>query len=294
MAIAAFVKDLCSDGWSMGVFIQELTALYNAYIQGLSSPLNPLSIQYGDFTLWQRQWLQGEVLENQLNYWKKQLADAPTFLPLPTDKPRPAVQTFTGVHQEFQLSLELTQKLTELSQQQGVTMFMTLLAAYGILLYRYTGQSDILIGTPIANRNRREIESLIGFFVNTLVMQTDCSENPSFQELLMRVREMSLGAYAHQDLPFEMLVEALPIALGLFVVLIAHEIGHWLLARRHQVRLSWPFFLPAVQVGSFGAITRFESLVPSRKALFDIALAGPGHGQAQRRRNRQGKFKLFL
>ncbi|MCA2577054.1 MAG: amino acid adenylation domain-containing protein, partial [Microcystis sp. M41BS1] len=200
---------IVSDGWSMGVFIQELTALYNAYIQGLSSPLNPLSIQYGDFTLWQRQWLQGEVLENQLNYWKKQLADAPTFLPLPTDKPRPAVQTFTGAYQEFQLSLELTQKLTELSQQQGVTMFMTLLAAYGILLYRYTGQSDILIGTPIANRNRREIESLIGFFVNTLVMRTDCSENPSFQELLMRVREMSLGAYAHQDLPFEMLVEAL-------------------------------------------------------------------------------------
>ncbi|WP_223210642.1 non-ribosomal peptide synthetase, partial [Microcystis aeruginosa] len=200
---------IVSDGWSMGVFIQELTALYNAYIQGLSSPLNPLSIQYGDFTLWQRQWLQGEVLENQLNYWKKQLADAPTFLPLPTDKPRPAVQTFTGVHQEFQLSLELTQKLTELSQQQGVTMFMTLLAVYGVLLYRYTGQSDILIGTPIANRNRREIESLIGFFVNTLVMRTDCSENPSFQELLMRVREMSLGAYAHQDLPFEMLVEAL-------------------------------------------------------------------------------------
>ncbi|BCU12466.1 non-ribosomal peptide synthetase [Microcystis aeruginosa] len=200
---------IVSDGWSIEVFLQELTALYNAYIQGLSSPLNPLSIQYGDFTLWQRQWLQGEVLENQLNYWKKQLADAPTFLPLPTDKPRPAVQTFTGAHQEFQLSLELTQKLTELSQQQGVTMFMTLLAAYGILLYRYTGQSDILIGTPIANRNRREIESLIGFFVNTLVMRTDCSENPSFQELLMRVREMSLGAYAHQDLPFEMLVEAL-------------------------------------------------------------------------------------
>ncbi|MCF3609346.1 amino acid adenylation domain-containing protein, partial [Planktothrix agardhii 1033] len=198
-----------SDGWSIGVFIEELTALYNAYNQGQPSPLKPLPIQYADFAIWQRQWLQGEVLENQLNYWKKQLADAPTFLPLPTDKPRPAVQTFTGAHQEFQLSLELTQKLTELSQQQRVTMFMTLLAAYGILLYRYTGQSDILIGTPIANRNRREIESLIGFFVNTLVMRTDCSENPSFQELLMRVREMSLGAYSHQDLPFEMLVEAL-------------------------------------------------------------------------------------
>ncbi|MEL0601303.1 MAG: amino acid adenylation domain-containing protein, partial [Planktothrix rubescens PR222] len=198
-----------SDGWSMGVFIEELTALYNANNQGQPSPLKPLPIQYADFAIWQRKWLQGEVLENQLNYWKKQLADAPNFLPLPTDKSRPAVQTFTGAYQEFQLSLELTQKLTELSQQQGVTMFMTLLAVYGTLLYRYTGQSDILIGTPIANRNRREIESLIGFFVNTLVMRTDCSENPSFQELLMRVREMSLGAYAHQDLPFEMLVEAL-------------------------------------------------------------------------------------
>ncbi|GDZ93324.1 amino acid adenylation domain-containing protein [Planktothrix agardhii CCAP 1459/11A] len=198
-----------SDGWSMRVFIEELTALYNADNQGQPSPLKPLPIQYADFAIWQRQWLQGEVLENQLNYWQKQLADAPTFLPLPTDKPRPAVQTFTGAHQEFQLSLELTQKLTELSQQQGVTVFMTLLAVYGTLLYRYTGQSDILIGTPIANRNRREIESLIGFFVNTLVMRTDYSENPSFQELLMRVREMSLGAYAHQDLPFEMLVEVL-------------------------------------------------------------------------------------
>ena len=198
-----------SDGWSMGVFIEELTALYNAVNQGQVSPLKPLPIQYTDFAIWQRKWFRGEVLENQLNYWKKQLAEAPTFLPLPTDKPRPARQSFTGAHQEFQLSLELTQKLTELSQQQGVTMFMTLLAAYGTLLYRYTGQSDILIGTPIANRNRREIESLIGFFVNTLVMRTDCSENPSFQELLMRVREMSLSAYTHQDLPFEMLVEAL-------------------------------------------------------------------------------------
>jgi acyl carrier protein len=198
-----------SDGWSMGVLIEELTTLYNAVNQGQASPLKPLPIQYADFAIWQRKWFQGEVLDNQLNYWRKQLADAPTFLPLPTDKPRPAIQKFTGAHQKFQLSLELTQKLTELSQQQGVTMFMTLLAAYGTLLYRYTGQSDILIGTPIANRNRREIESLIGFFVNTLVMRTDCSENPSFQELLMRVREMSLGAYAHQDLPFEMLVEAL-------------------------------------------------------------------------------------
>ncbi|KYC42726.1 non-ribosomal peptide synthetase [Scytonema hofmannii PCC 7110] len=200
---------IVSDEWSVGVFVQELTALYNAYAQGQPSPLAPLPIQYADFALWQRQWLQGDVLQSQLNYWQQQLKDAPALLPLPTDRPRPAVQTFAGAHQKFELSPELTQKLTQLSQQQGATLFMTLLAAFDTLLYRYTGQSDILVGTPIANRNRSEIEGLIGFFVNTLVMRTDLSANPSFQDLLGRVREVALGAYAHQDLPFETLVEAL-------------------------------------------------------------------------------------
>jgi amino acid adenylation domain-containing protein/thioester reductase-like protein/FkbM family methyltransferase len=198
-----------SDGWSMGVFVDELTALYNAYVQGKSSPLPPLPIQYADFAVWQRQWLQGEVLNNQLSYWKQQLANAPTFLALPTDRPRPVVQTFNGAYLEFSLSVELTQKLVKLSQQQGCTLFMTLLAAYNTLLYRYTGQEDILVGTPIANRDRSEIEWLIGFFVNTLVMRTNLAQNPSFNELLPRVRETALSAYAHQDLPFEMLVEAL-------------------------------------------------------------------------------------
>ncbi|MFM7479110.1 MAG: condensation domain-containing protein, partial [Microcystis aeruginosa] len=200
---------IVSDGWSMGVFLQELTALYNAYIQGLSSPLNPLSIQYGDFTLWQRQWLQGEVLQQQLDYWQKQLAGAPALLSLPTDRPRPNQQSFAGGHLPFSLSLELTEKLTQLTQEQGVTLFMTLLTAYAVLLYRYTEQEDILIGTPIANRNRREIEGLIGFFVNTLVLRIDLSSKPNFNQLLGRVREMAMDAYAHQDLPFEMLVEAL-------------------------------------------------------------------------------------
>ncbi|WP_375328979.1 amino acid adenylation domain-containing protein [Microcystis sp. BLCC-F210] len=200
---------IVSDGWSMGVFLQELTALYNAYIQGLSSPLNPLSIQYGDFTLWQRQWLQGEVLQQQLDYWQKQLAGAPALLSLPTDRPRPNQQSFAGGHLPFSLSLELTEKLTQLTQEQGVTLFMTLLTAYAVLLYRYTEQEDILIGTPIANRNRREIEGLIGFFVNTLVLRIDLSGKPNFNQLLGRVREMAMDAYAHQDLPFEMLVEAL-------------------------------------------------------------------------------------
>jgi amino acid adenylation domain-containing protein/thioester reductase-like protein len=198
-----------SDGWSMGVFVQELQALYNAYSQEQPSPLLPLPIQYADFAIWQKQWLQGEVLNRQLSYWKQQLANAPTFLPLTTDRPRPAVKTFNGAYLEFTLSVELTQQLEKLSQQQGITLFMTLLAAYNTLLYRYTGQSDILVGTPIANRDRTEIEGLIGFFVNTLVMRTHLAENPTFSELLPQIREMALSAYAHQDLPFEMLVEAL-------------------------------------------------------------------------------------
>ncbi|MBE8992730.1 condensation domain-containing protein, partial [Nostoc sp. LEGE 12450] len=169
-----------SDGWSMGVFVQELQALYNAYSIGQPSPLLPLSIQYADFAIWQRQWLVGGVLQNQLSYWKQQLANAPTFLPLPTDRPRPAVQTFNGAYLEFALSVELTQKLVKLSQQQGVTLFMTLLAAYNTLLYRYTGQTDILVGTPIANRDRTELEGLIGFFVNTLVMRTEISGDYCF------------------------------------------------------------------------------------------------------------------
>jgi amino acid adenylation domain-containing protein/thioester reductase-like protein/non-ribosomal peptide synthase protein (TIGR01720 family) len=200
---------IVADGWSMGVFVQELTQLYNAYSQGQSSPLTPLSIQYADFAIWQRQWLQGDVLQSQLSYWEQQLKDAPDVLSLPTDRPRPAVQTVVGATHEFALSVELTDKLIKLSQNQGCTLFMTLLAAYDTLLYRYTGQSDILVGSPIANRDRSEIEGLIGFFVNTLVMRTNLAGNPRFSELLTRVREMSLGAYAHQHLPFEMLVEAL-------------------------------------------------------------------------------------
>ncbi|MEH2001258.1 MAG: amino acid adenylation domain-containing protein [Nostoc sp.] len=200
---------IVSDGWSMDVFVQELAALYDAYSQDHLSPLAPLPIQYADFAIWQRKWLQGDVLQSQLSYWQQQLKDAPALLPLPTDRPRPAVQTFAGVYQKFALSVELTDKLVKLSQEQGCTFFMTLLAAYDTLLYRYTGQADILVGTPIANRDRSEIEGLIGFFVNTLVMRTNLAGNPTFSELLNRVREMAMDAYSHQDLPFEMLVEAL-------------------------------------------------------------------------------------
>ena len=200
---------IVADGWSMKVFVRELTTLYSAYAKGLESTLSELPIQYGDFALWQRDWLQGDVLQNQLNYWQKQLADAPTLLSLPTDRPRPPEQRFIGTYQRFVLSSELSAGVNKLSRQQGATLFMTLLAAFNVLLYRYTGQTDIVVGTPTANRNRSELEGLIGFFVNTLVLRTDLAGNPSFNELLNQVQEKALEAYSYEDLPFEMLVEAL-------------------------------------------------------------------------------------
>ncbi len=199
---------IVSDGWSIGVLIQEIATLYTAFANNQPSPLPKLTIQYADFAYWQRQWLQGEVLEKQLSYWQKQL-DGICILNLPTDRPRPAVQTYQGARQPLQLSKSLSKALLALGQQEGVTLFITLLAAFQVLLYRYTQQEDIAIGSPIANRNRSEIEGLIGFFVNSLVLRTDLSGNPTFRELLSRVKEVALGAYAHQDLPFEKLVEEL-------------------------------------------------------------------------------------
>jgi len=204
------------DGWSLGVLFRELAALYQAFSTNQSSlghatltPLPELPIQYADFAVWQRQWLSGEVLESQLNYWKQQLSGNLPVLQLPTDYPRPPVQTYRGTSQSLVLPLDLTAALKSLSQQSGVTLFMTLLAAFQTLLYRYTEQEDIIVGSPIANRNRREIEGLIGFFANTLVLRTDLSGNPTFRELLRRVSQVTSGAYGHQDLPFEKLVEEL-------------------------------------------------------------------------------------
>ncbi|MEH2041491.1 amino acid adenylation domain-containing protein [Nostoc sp.] len=199
---------IVSDGWSIGVLIQEIAALYTAFASNQPSPLPKLRIQYADFAYWQRQWLQGEVLKKQLSYWQKQL-DGISMLNLPTDRPRLAVQTYQGARQPLQLSKSLSKALLALGQQEGVTLFITLLAAFQALLYRYTQQEDITIGSPIANRNRSEIEGLIGFFVNSLVLRTDLSGNPTFRELLSRVKEVALGAYSHQDLPFEKLVEEL-------------------------------------------------------------------------------------
>ncbi len=200
---------IVSDGWSMWQFIRELAAIYGAYEKGKPSPLPALTIQYADYAVWQRNWMHGEVLEQHLNYWKEQLAGAATTFELPADRVRPPIQTYRGTTKRVKFSPELLKKLKNLSGNEGATLFMTLLAAYQTLLYRYTGQEDMVVGTPIANRNRAEIEELIGFFVNALVMRTDLSGAPTFRTLLQRVRSVSLEAYAHQDLPFERLVEAL-------------------------------------------------------------------------------------
>ncbi len=207
--LVVVMHHIISDGWSMGVMIREVAGLYEAYREGRESPLAELEIQYADYAVWQREWLRGEELERQVEYWKKQMEGAPSLLELPTDRPRPEVQSYRGSHEKLRLTGEMSERLRELSRREGVTLFMTLLAAFQVLLSRYSGQQDILISTGIANRTRAETESLIGFFVNTLVLRSDLSGNPSFRELLKQVREVTLGAYAHQDMPFELLVEAL-------------------------------------------------------------------------------------
>jgi hypothetical protein len=197
---------LVSDGWSRGVFWHELALFYAASATGTPAPLPALAIQYADFAHWQRQWLQGEVLETQLAYWRRQLAGM-ARLQMPTDGARPAVQTFRGARQPWGISPALTQALKTLSQRHGVTLFMTLLAALQTLLQRYSGQDDIVVGSLIAHRNRVETEGVIGFFVNTLVLRTDLSGDPPFDALLARVRDVAVGAYVHQDVPFEKLLE---------------------------------------------------------------------------------------
>ncbi|HEY6122093.1 MAG TPA: condensation domain-containing protein, partial [Pyrinomonadaceae bacterium] len=194
---------IVSDGWSMGVLTRELSTIYDAIATNRPITVSELPVQYADFAEWQREWLQGAVLEEQLGYWLNNLAGAPAELKLPTDHPRPARQSFNGASLSRRLSQNLSQSLAAFSQGEGVTLFMTTLAAFQTLLFRYTGQEDIVVGSPIAGRNRVEIENLIGFFVNTLALRTNVSGNPTFRQLLGRVKEVALGAYAHQDLPFE-------------------------------------------------------------------------------------------
>lgn len=200
---------LITDGWSSDRFIREMATIYEAYLADQPASLPELPIQYADFASWQKQWLTGEVLNRQISYWKKQLSGPLAVLELPIDYPRPAIQSFVGAKESLMLSKPVSDQINRFSQQQEVTLFMTLLAAFQILLYRHTGQEDILIGSPIAGRNRAEIENLIGFFINTLVLRNQLDENSTFHELLQRVRRVALDAYAHQDLPFEKLVEEL-------------------------------------------------------------------------------------
>jgi amino acid adenylation domain-containing protein len=209
------IHHIACDGWSMDIFRRELFALYTAGCAQAPSPLPELSLQYADFAHWQRQWLQGDVLQAQLNYWQQQLAAAPPLLELPTDRSRPSTQTYRGRSEFLQLDRDLTQKLKRLSQESGTTLFMTLLTAFKLLLSRYSGQEDIVVGSAIANRNRREIEPLIGFFVNTLALRTNLHGNPTFLELLERVKQVTLDAYDRQDLSFEKLVDELGLERSL-------------------------------------------------------------------------------
>jgi amino acid adenylation domain-containing protein/FkbH-like protein/non-ribosomal peptide synthase protein (TIGR01720 family)/FkbM family methyltransferase len=219
-ALLLTMHHIISDGWSMGVLLKELSSLYQGFLLGHGSILPKLPIQYADFTIWQRQWLQGEnqgfiTIQNQINYWKQQLAAAPPLLELPTDRPRPSVQTFRGGCLSFQIDERLTASLKELSHKSATTLFMTLMAGYVTLLFRHSDQNDILVGTPIASRNYQELEGLIGFFVNTLVMRTRLEGNPSFEELLKQVRSVCTNSYANQDVPFEQIIETLQIERSL-------------------------------------------------------------------------------
>jgi amino acid adenylation domain-containing protein len=207
--LAITCHHIATDNWSRGILFRELAALYNAFSAGRPSPLPDLPVQYADFAVWQRQWLQGKELRRQLDYWRRHLAGAPAALALPTDDPRPAVQTYRGARQFHRLPAALTDRVKELSRREGATLFTTVLAAFAALLARYTGQEDIVIGTPVGGRSRAETEGLLGCFGNTLALRTDLSGDPTFQELLRRVRRSTLDAFDHQDLPFQRLVEEL-------------------------------------------------------------------------------------
>jgi len=200
---------IISDGWSMGIFMREIAQGYAAFAQGKTPQLPPLEIQYADYAAWQQEWLQGDVLQKELDFWKETIGMDPPVLELPFDRPRPPVQTFNGKTISMRVDGALSAAIKKLSQEQGATVFMTLLAAFQTLLHRYSGQDEILVGSPIANRNRSETENLIGFFVNNIVLKSDFYDNPEFSELLRRVRENTLNAYAHQDVPFEQIVDAL-------------------------------------------------------------------------------------
>ncbi|HEV2643858.1 MAG TPA: condensation domain-containing protein, partial [Candidatus Elarobacter sp.] len=249
---------IVSDGWSMGVLMREVSALYRAYRAGEDDPLAPLSIQYADYAAWQRRWLSGEALREQSAYWQQALHDAPALLELPADRPRPKRQDFTGDHVPIDLGPELTAKIKALSQRHGTTLFMTLMTAWGILLSRLSGQSDVVVGTPVANRTRSEVEDLIGFFVNTLALRMDVAPDATVSEMLVRVQALSLHAQAHQDLPFEHVVEIVNPARSLAQSPLFQAMFVWQNNEHGEV------VLPGLRIDSLH--------MPFRTAKFDLTL----------------------
>ena len=257
---------IISDGWSLNILGRELAALYQAYNAGESSPLEELTIQYADFAVWQRQWLQGDVLEKQLTYWHEKLGGELPALELLTDRPRPAIQTYRGSAVDLDLSVDVRERLKQIGMDSGATLFMTLLAGFNVLLWRYTRQNDILVGSPIANRNRTEIEGLIGFFVNTLVLRSQVKPEISFRDFLAEVRETTLGAYGHQDVPFERLVEELqperslnrqPLFQVLLTLQTAEELKleglelSWLETKREVTKFDLSLFMSETETGLY-------------------------------------------
>jgi amino acid adenylation domain-containing protein len=245
---------IASDGWSRSILWGEIAALYAAFISGEAAGLTELPIQYADYAIWQRQTLAGDVLAAQLSYWKEKLADI-TELHLPTDRPRTSNQSYNGESKSILLPQELSMKLERFSRQENVTLFMTVLAAFQGLLHRYTGQDDIVVGSPIANRSRNEIEGLIGFFVNTLVLRANFSRSLTFRELLAQVRETALGAYAHQDLPFDKLVEEIHPVRNLNHTPLVHALFNMFSQEDLKVELPG---LTAERVSSFNPTSKFD------------------------------------
>jgi amino acid adenylation domain-containing protein len=265
-ALLLCMHHIIFDEWSVGVFKNELFALYNAFATNQPSPLTALPIQYADFAHWQRQWLQSDIAKKQLAYWRQQLKGIPDRLSLLLDRPRPPIQTTSGAIYQFQLSEALTSAIYKLAHKEAVTLFMLLLAAFQVLLYRYSGQTNIVVGSPIANRTRAEIEGLIGMFVNTLVLHTDMSGNPTFQNLLAQVRRASLGAYAHQDMPFEKLVEDLQPPRSL-----SHHPCFQVMFILYNAQETASTLAPSVSTTSPGLMANVEG-IENQTAKFDLTL----------------------
>jgi aspartate racemase len=256
--LLCIMHHIVSDGWSLRLFAQELTVLYSAFSVGRVAPLAPLSIQYGDYAQWQRAWLTGELLDSQIDYWRRKLRGAPPLLELPTAHVRPPRQDFDGASQTLSLPKDLVRDLTSLATQQDATLFMITLATFKVLLSRYSRQEDILIGVPVAGRNRVETEALIGFFVNMMVLRTDLSGNPRFCDLLAQVREVALEAFCNSDIPFVKLVEELQPVRSL--------------SYNPIFQVAFAVIKSAVQADHFGALHASPYVVTSSTSPFDLTM----------------------